>query len=164
MEKVESVEVNKVIPSPVVVVTVPPTVSELQLIVPAPAIIAVVLPVAAFCIVIIPVKPDTVSVTPELTVKVREAVLVFRKVIELIVALAVTVTLSPGRICTLSRDEGTTPPGHGALTVVEFQLPSPAVVMVACPIVFPAKSRFTISSVMVKIFDLRKKLFILSIF
>jgi hypothetical protein len=42
-----------------------------------------------------------------------------------------TVIESVDRIATSSADEGTVPPGHGELEVVEFQSPLPAVVTVA---------------------------------
>lgn len=68
--------------------------------------------------------PVTVKIWPLLTDTVQVEVAVLAKVIELIVALAVTVTVSPGRITTSSVEEGTVPPGQGAFAVVEFQKPS----------------------------------------
>jgi hypothetical protein len=128
IDRVEIVEVRVVVASPLRLVVVPPTVTEAQLIVPAPAIVAAVFAPAAFRRVM-PVV--TVRVTPVLTVKVAVLVLLLLKAIELIVAFAVTVTESPARITTSSVESGTVPPGQGALLVVEFQFPLPAVVMVA---------------------------------
>ena len=73
----------------------------------------------------------TVRVWPLFTDTVPVEVAVLAKVTELMVVLAVTVTVSPGRITTSSVVDGTVPPGHGAFDAVEFQLPLPAVVMVA---------------------------------
>ena len=82
----------------------------------------------------------TVRMTLELTVKVAVVAAVFANVIELIVAFAVTVMESPGRMITSSVDAGTVPLGQGAFAVVEFQLPLPAVVIVAAdPVVAQAK-------------------------
>jgi hypothetical protein len=128
IDKVEIVEVRVVELDAVTAAVVPPTVTEAQVIVPAPCIVAAVLAAAALRRVIPAV---TVRVTPELTVKVAAVALVLLKLIELIVASSVTVTESPGRITISSVGDGTVPPGQGALTVVEFQLPLPAVVMVA---------------------------------
>jgi hypothetical protein len=50
---------------------------------------------------------------------------------ELMDASTVTVMESPARMMTSLVEAGTAPPGHGALTVVELQLPLPAVVIVA---------------------------------
>ena len=78
--------------------------------------------------------------TLELTVSVAALVLVLLKAAELIVASAVTVIESPARMITSSVVAGTVPPGHGAFATVEFQLPLPAVVIVAAKAVEAAKS------------------------
>jgi hypothetical protein len=62
---------------------------------------------------------------------VAAVVLALLKATELMVAFAVTVIESPARMMTSSVVAGTVPPGQGAFTVVEFQLPLPAVVVVA---------------------------------
>jgi hypothetical protein len=49
-------------------------------------------------------------------------------------AAAVTVTLFPAEIVTLSPDAGTIPPGHGALLTTEFQLPLPVLAMFAADV------------------------------
>jgi hypothetical protein len=113
---------------------VPPTETEAQLMVPAPAIVADVAMVALFCSVIPALIART---TPALTVKVEALTLALLKVTELIVAFAVTITESPARMITSSAGPGTVPPGQGALAVVEFQLPLPAVVIVAAKPVDP---------------------------
>ena len=117
---------------------VPPTVTEAQLIVPAPVIVADVAVVALFCRVIPTV---TVKTTLALTVSVAALVLMLLKTTELIVASNVTVIESPARMITSSVVAGTVPPGHGAFAAVEFQLPLPAVVIVAPQAVEATKSR-----------------------
>jgi hypothetical protein len=109
-------------------VTVVPTVIDAQLIFPDPVIVATGLTEVLLWRVIPAV---TVRVTPELTVNVRAVAAVLEKVIELIVASAVTVMLSPGRMITSSVEAGTIPLGQGAFGVVEFQLPLPDVVIFA---------------------------------
>jgi hypothetical protein len=71
----------------------------------------------------------TVSVTPVFTDKVPDAAEVgVPNWTDEIVAFAVTVIVCPAAIITDCPAVGTVPPGHGALGVVEFQLPDPAVV------------------------------------
>lgn len=70
----------------------------------------------------------TVNVTPAFTVNVAKVALVLLKVIELIVALAITVILWPGRIITSSVEIGAIPPTHVAPL---FQSPVPELVIVA---------------------------------
>lgn len=78
--------------------------------------------------------PDTVIVWPLLIINLLVAALIVRLVIE---AAAVTVTVFPVAIVTLSVARGTVPPGQGALLVLEFQLPLPAVVIFAAIAVAP---------------------------
>lgn len=127
--KLDTVDVSvQVIVEAIVGVVVPPTAKEAQLTVPEPAIVADVATVALFCRVI-PV--DTVNKTLAFTVIVAGVELELLNATELIVAFAVTVIASPARMITSSVLCGTVPPGQGALAVVEFQLPLPAVVTVA---------------------------------
>src|SRR6185503_2290284 len=78
--------------------------------------------------------------TPTLTVSVATETLMLLNATELMVALAVTVIESPARMMTSSVIAGTVPPGQGAFAVTEFQLPLPAVVIVAAkPVDAPRK-------------------------
>ena len=117
---------------------VPPTVSELQLMVPGPSIQADVVTAAAFCWRIAPV---TVKVTLALTVKTALLELALLIVIELIVAFAVTVTKAPATITAVSPLAGTTPPTQ---VLVEFQLPPDAVVVLVVPRAVNVPSRVKI--------------------
>ena len=87
--------------------------------------------------------PDTVRIWPLLIINVLVVALRVRLVTE---ALAVMVTAFPAAIITLSVARGTTPLGQGALTIVEFQLPLPAVVIVA-PFTFPAPTNNPASTI-----------------
>ena len=91
-------------------VTVPPTLTDAQLIVPVPCIVAAVFPLALFCRVMPLVS---VRVTLGLTVNIAAEVLLLLKVIEVIVAAAVTGFESPARMTTVSTGAGTVPPGQG---------------------------------------------------
>ncbi len=72
----------------------------------------------------------TVKVTLELTVKVAVLVLELLNVIDVTVALVVTVTEAPATITTVSALRGTTPPDQ---VPVAFQLPPDAVVVLVAP-------------------------------
>ena len=77
------------------------------------------------------VKFVTVSGPPVMTMAPPELI-----VIELtLLSDVVFVTELPLAMMISEPAGGTVPPGHGALAVVEFQLPLPAVVMVAAPAV-----------------------------
>jgi hypothetical protein len=138
MDKVETVAVRvQAIVEAAVGAIVPPTETEAQLIVPAPVIVAEVAIVALFWRVITVV---TVRTTPTLTVSVAAEEPALLKATDLMVLFTVTVIESPARMMTLSLIAGTAPPGQGAFTVTEFQLPLPAVVIVAAkPVDAPRK-------------------------
>ena len=107
----------------------PPTFTEMQFIVPAPSKFDFLSSEAEFCTVI-PAAPITFRIKPELTISLLSELLVLLKVIELITVFVVTVMVWPGAMMTSSPAVGMKPPGQGALGVVEFQLPLPALVTV----------------------------------
>jgi len=152
--EIELVRVAVVVWEPFAGTVVLPTWMEAQLIVPEPVREALVFAPAAFCSVML---PDTVKTIPTFTERVAVLVLALLNVIDAIVRSSVTVTESPARITTASVDAGIVPPGHGAFTVVEFQLPLPAVVMVAASADEP-ELRITPNNRIETMFPIRKQL------
>ena len=120
MDQFATVEVNVVVVVEVGA-TVPPTVTEAQLIVPRPAIVAAVLVAAAFWRVMAPL---TVRVAPEATVRELAVALALLNVTEatVLAGVALTVTASPARIVIVSPAAGT-PLGLQVLAVFQSVLP-----------------------------------------
>ena len=121
MLKFETVEFIVAVNVPDPPPTSTPNVTDEQFSVPAPEILALVLLTDEQDMLISVVM---FSMTPGLMINDRAVAAPLLKVIELAVALLVTVTVAPGTITTLSVEIGATPPTH---EVPKFQVPPAAV-------------------------------------